>query len=79
MSDPAVPKPLFPLGRVLITPAASEVLRRAGVEPLALLLRHQSGDWGEVDATDRRSNDHAVARPCASCPAMRSTRTGACG
>ncbi len=49
---------LFPLGRVVATPGALEVL--APEETLVLLRRHASGDWGEVDAHDRRANNRAL-------------------
>ena len=51
-------KTLFSLGVVVATPGALEVL--APEETIALLRRHQSGDWGEVDGHDRRANDHAL-------------------
>lgn len=49
---------LFPLGRVVATPGALDVL--APEEPLILLSRHLSGDWGEVDTHDRRANNRAL-------------------
>jgi hypothetical protein len=49
---------LFPLGRVVSTPGALEVL--APEELLVLLRRHQSGDWGEVDGHDQRANNRAL-------------------
>jgi hypothetical protein len=55
-------KPLFPLGRLVATP---EALIRAidhGVSVPELVLRHATGDWGDVDAADRRENDLAVTR-----------------
>ena len=48
--------PLFPLGAVVATPGALEALAEARVPPLTLLRRHASGDWGELDAHDRREN-----------------------
>ncbi|MDP9475134.1 MAG: hypothetical protein M3R38_05485 [Actinomycetota bacterium] len=48
------------LGVVVATPGAIEVL--APGEALALLRRHQSGDWGRVDAHDRRENELSVKR-----------------
>lgn len=48
------------LGRVVATPAALEVLADADTSPLALLIRHASGDWGQVDAEDAKANDEAV-------------------
>ncbi len=45
----------FPLGRLLITPAAQAVLTQE--ELLTALNRHSRGDWGKVGAEDRREND----------------------
>lgn len=47
-------------GRVVATPGALEVLEEAGVEPRELLRRHLSGDWGELDAHDRRENERSL-------------------
>lgn len=51
---------LFPLGRVVATPAALEVLEASGVTPAQILARHQSGDWGEVPCEDVRENERSV-------------------
>ena len=48
---------LFPLGRLVATPAALTVLAAAGENPVGLLARHQRGDWGEVGPEDRRANE----------------------
>ncbi|PLZ03035.1 hypothetical protein CY652_06900 [Burkholderia sp. WAC0059] len=53
-------KPLFPLGRTVTTPGARELMHRTGVHPFQLLLRHQAGDWGTLDAADCAANDRAV-------------------
>lgn len=50
-------KPLFSLGRVVITPGASEVFKRVEGSLLTLLVRHRTGDWGDVDDDDRKTND----------------------
>ncbi len=50
----------FPLGRILATPGALNALREAGEDPLNYLSRHASGDWGELDAHDRRENELAL-------------------
>ena len=50
----------FPLGRILATPGALEALREAGQDPLRFLSRHASGDWGDLDAHDRRENGLAL-------------------
>lgn len=51
----------FPLGRLLATPAALAALAAAGQAASEFLDRHRRGDWGEVDAEDKRLNDQAVA------------------
>jgi hypothetical protein len=50
----------FPLGRVVATPGALEVLGETGTDALALLSRHASGDWGEVPPEDARENERSV-------------------
>ena len=45
----------FSLGRLLMTPAAQEVLDPQ--EIAAAVRRHAGGDWGEVDEHDRRENE----------------------
>lgn len=52
---------LFPLGRLVATPGALALLRRAGEDLLpALLERHRSGDWGDVSPEDARENEVSV-------------------
>jgi len=41
-----IPRPLFPLGRVVGTPAAVKALQAVGTEPSELLDRHVIGDFG---------------------------------
>ena len=48
---------LFPLGRLVATPGALTALAAAGENPVWLLARHQSGDWGDVGLEDRRTNN----------------------
>lgn len=52
--------PKFKLGRLMSTPGALALLERAGVDGFSLIVRHVSGDWGEVDADDARENDLSV-------------------
>jgi hypothetical protein len=47
----------LPLGRIVATPGALEVLAEAGADPFHYLARHASGDWGDLDAHDRRENE----------------------
>ena len=53
-------KPLFALGRTLATPGAMLVMQQLDVSPLALLSRHQRGDWGNLDKEDKQANDQAL-------------------
>jgi hypothetical protein len=50
----------FPLGRVVATPGALNLLEEAGEDPLCYLARHASGDWGEVNAHDRIENEQSL-------------------
>ena len=52
----------FSPGSVVATPAALAALEAAGQSPLEFLQRHLRGDWGEVDAHDRRENELALRR-----------------
>jgi hypothetical protein len=52
--------PKFSLGQVVATPGALEALAAAGLSADALLARHLAGDWGDLDAEDKRLNDEAV-------------------
>lgn len=50
----------LPLGRVVATPGALELLSEAGEEPFRYLTRHASGDWGDLDAQDRQENERSL-------------------
>jgi hypothetical protein len=49
-------KPLFTLGQVVATPGALKAIEASGDSLFSYLTRHQSGDWGDVDAHDRKEN-----------------------
>ena len=51
----------FRLGRIVATPGALAALEEAGQAPKQFLIRHQAGDWGDLDDEDRRANDRAIA------------------
>ncbi len=50
----------FSLGQVVATPGALALLGSSGTDALALLQRHVSGDWGELDSHDRRENERSL-------------------
>ena len=54
------PKPLFSLGQVVGTPAALDALIEAKQEPVALLMRHVTGDWGDLEDEDKEENELSV-------------------
>jgi hypothetical protein len=52
--------PLFPLGRVVATPAALELMAQSDVDAFDLLKRHQRGDWGTLSEEDARENGRSI-------------------
>ena len=52
----------FRLGKVQITAQADAVLSDAGCSAISLLARHESGDWGEVEARVAAANEFAMER-----------------
>jgi hypothetical protein len=52
--------PLLPLGRVVATPGALNLLTDAEEDAFEYLARHATGDWGELCAFDRRQNERAL-------------------
>ena len=50
--------PTFPLGALVATPGALDSATH--VERRAVVRRHASGDWGELDAQDRRENERSL-------------------
>jgi len=53
-------RPLFPLGLLVVSPGALDLLDRTGTNADTLLRRHGGGDWGVACSTDARSNNLAV-------------------
>lgn len=51
---------LFTPGQIVTTPGALELMASAGLQPMDLLMRHLSGDWGDLDAFDKAENDLSV-------------------
>ena len=47
----------FSPGSIVATPGALAALEASGDDPMAYLVRHLAGDWGDVDEDDRRENE----------------------
>lgn len=61
--DRSAPAPIqsrLPLGRLLATPGALEVLETSGVTIFSLVNRHARHDWGDLCDDDRRQNNMAA-------------------
>jgi hypothetical protein len=52
---------LFPLGNVYQTPGVLEAIPSEDV--FQALARHQSGDWGDLGAEDKRENEFSLGFP----------------
>jgi len=48
--------PRFPLGRTVATPGALAL----GIDLASYMRRHHCGDWGDLDAEDKRRNEEAL-------------------
>ncbi len=53
-------KPLFDLGSLVSTPGALAALAKSGQTPLDFLLRHITGDWGDLEEEDLKENELSV-------------------
>jgi hypothetical protein len=53
-------KPLFRPGQLVGTPGAIKALQDAEQDPLELLYRHVTGDWGNLDEEDKKENEFSV-------------------
>jgi hypothetical protein len=52
--------PRFQLRQVVATPWSLELMATNGIDPMDLLHRHMSGDWGDLDEEDKQTNEEAV-------------------
>ena len=52
----------FPLGRIVATPGALRACEDSGVNPLNLIDRHWSGDWGDLPEEDKKENEFSINR-----------------
>ncbi len=52
----------FPLGQIVATPGALELLQETGFSAAALISRHVHGDGGDLCDEDRAENEFAMTR-----------------
>ena len=52
----------FPLGQIVATPGALELLQETGFSAAALISRHVHGSWGDLCEEDRTENEFSVTR-----------------
>lgn len=57
-----MPKVLFNLGHIAITPGATMSLQVAEHHPVQFLARHVTGDWGDLPEEDIEENKFAIDR-----------------
>jgi len=60
MREHLIPVAVFRLGRIVATPNALQSITQDDI--LKGIQRHQAGDWGELEAGDRESNDQALSQ-----------------
>lgn len=53
-------EPLFELGEVVATNGAMDTLKALNIDPALLLVRHVTGDYGDLCKDDLRANKRAV-------------------
>ena len=51
---------LFPTGKWTITPEAISLLAHHRIDPVGIIWRHRTGDWGDVDLDQAMANNDAV-------------------
>lgn len=55
-----IPGARFALGRIVSTPGALAALEQAGENAETYVIRHVTGDWGDVCAEDAAENELAL-------------------
>lgn len=50
----------FSPGSVYATPGVLEAFKASGDDPLAFLIKHLAGDWGEVGKEDWNANEESL-------------------
>ncbi|MBN0649840.1 hypothetical protein JTM24_14065 [Pseudomonas aeruginosa] len=56
----ASPTRRFNPGQMVVTSGVDALIRQGRLNPSPYLRRHLSGDWGDLDDSDRQQNDAAL-------------------
>ena len=60
LPDKEMPKALFKLGRIVMTPGAQITIEAAQLHPVQFLARHVTGDWGNLPVEDIEENERSL-------------------
>ena len=60
LSDAVIMESLFFPGTIFQTPGAEVVLNELGIDPLDLLTRHLTGDFGNIPECDQAENKFSI-------------------
>jgi hypothetical protein len=55
-------KRLFEFGQLVMTPGALRTMVEFDIDPVGLLKRHVTGDWGDLDEADKQENELSVQK-----------------
>ena len=58
--EPEEKHPLFDLGQTVATPGALSALGKAEESPITYLIRHVTGDWGDLPEEDVQENEFSL-------------------
>jgi len=56
----SVCRPRFQAGHLELTPAVQALIRSGSFDLSHYLCRHLTGDWGDIDPSDRSANEQAL-------------------
>lgn len=52
----------FPMGQCVVTRGAMQALNESGEWAAKYLLKHQCGEWGDLDEADKKENEFSIEK-----------------